>query len=860
MDALPPDLPLRFLRWFCDPQLLEDVEGDLVELYHTRQKAGDYRAKWLFTLDVLKLLRPGIIRNFELDLHQINYSMLINHFKTAIRQARKHKGYTLINVSGLVVGLVSCILILLWVADEIQMDKFHAKADRLYQVWRNMHQAQGISTTPGIPQPLENVLRDEYPEVEDVTAVSWEMEFLFRLNEETSYEKGRYASPGFFQVFSYPLLTGDPVTALDDLHSVVISERLAKKFFGDNWPALAIGSLLKIDERQEFSITGVFKDPGSNSSLKFDWIIPEAEYMSRNDWVDSWYNGGVRIFLTLKDQASLTAVQGRVREEINNHTNHEANELIYLQRFSDNYLHSTFENGIPVGGRIQYVRILLAIALFVLLVACINFMNLATARSSMRAREIGVRKVLGALRGSLKQQFFAESFMHATVSMIVALFIVRLALPYFNELTGKSLSLDMGNPQLWIGVVAITLLTGVLSGSYPALLLSSFAIISSLKGTTRRSSSTVNFRHGLATFQFAISIFLICGTIVVSRQMDYILNKDLGLVKENVIMIDMEGELFQRNDVYRDGLQKIHGVKDVTFTSGNPLSYGSSTGGASWEGKNPDDVVEINVLSVDANFITTMGMDIVEGQNFTNVFTTDSSHFIINEVLRDIMGYDNPVGKKLSVWGTDGTIAGVVRDFHMDSMYEPIVPLIVRYRPLSTSLALVRTQGKTQDVIQAVEKVTRALNPSFPFRYHFLDQEYSNSYENETAVSTLVNIFAVVSIFISCLGLLGLSSFAADQRSREIGIRKVHGAPTASLVFLLSNNYTRLMIIAFVVATPVSYLYMQHWLNGFAFRADLSFSLFFVAGIAAFILGALTVTFKAYQAASANPSKTLKEE
>jgi cell division protein FtsX len=855
----PPRLILKFLRWFCDPRLVEDVEGDLTELYQQRAASGKRRADWLFAKDVLLLFRPGIIRNFEWN-SSTNFDMLYYYFKTAFRLATRYRGYALLNLSGLVVGLTSCLLILLWVNDEMSVDKFHVKSDRLYQVFRDMIQSSGeIETTEAIPQPLELELKNNYPEVEHVSILGWEMESLFRLDDKTSYEKGRYASAQFFQLFSFPFLAGDPATALRNVHSVAISERLAKKFFGDAWHE-AVGQIIKINERQEFTVTAVFENPPASSSLDFDYILPAQEYIQRNDWVESWFNGGFRMYLTLKEGADIDAVRKRIHQEVNKHTDNAADEPIYLQRFAENYLHSDFQRGVASGGRIEYVRILAAIAFFILLIACINFMNLATARSSTRAREIGVKKVMGAQRGSLSLQFFAESFLHTLASVSVAMLIAYLSLPYFNDLSGKTLTLNFTEPKLWLVIAGVTLVTGILSGSYPALMMSSFKTINSLKGKTRQGSKAVYLRHGLATFQFAISIFLIGGTIIVSRQMNYILNKDLGVDKENVIMLYMEGELFGKNEAYRTALQQVPEVKDVTFTSGNPLSYGGSTGGAAWEGKNPNDVVEINVLTVDADFLKTMDIDLLEGEDFTNNFTSDSSHFLVNEVLAGIMGFDNPVGKKLSLWGTDGTIAGVVKNFHMSSLYEPIRPLIVRYEPKNTGTAFIRTQGSTQQAIARIEEATRKLNPAFPFRYWFLDQEYANRYESEKAVSSLVNIFAVVSIFLSCLGLLGLSSFSADQRSKEIGIRKVHGAATSGLVLLLSRSYTRLILVAFVIAAPISYFYMQHWLSNFAFQTELNLFHFVVSGLVAFALGALTVGVKSYQAASANPVKTLKEE
>ncbi len=857
---LPPVLSQKLLRWFCDPDILEDVEGDLAELYNNRLSQSRTKAKWHYTKDVLLLFRPGIIRNFNPSFTLINTTMLINHFKSALRHALKHKGYSLINLSGLVVGLVSSILILLWVNDEMQIDKFHTKADRIYQVWRNMYQGDGsVNTTPGIPQPLALVLEEEYPEIEDVTLVSWEMEFLFRLDDKTSYEKGRYCSPGFFKVFSYPLLAGDLDNVLNDVHSVVISESVAIKFFGENWKEQAIGKLLKVDERQEFLVTGVFADPGANSSLDFDWVVPAEEYIQRNEWVEYWGNGGFRIYFSLNEGANIAAVSKRVEGEINNHTDNTANELIYLQRFAENYLHATFENGVPVGGRIQYAKVLIAVALFILLVACINFMNLATARASTRAREIGVRKVMGAQRGSLSQQFFVESFLNSIVSVFMAVFIVYLLLPLFNELTGKSLILDLNSPQVWLVLVGITLITGLLSGCYPALLLSSFTIIKSLKGVAKLGKDAY-FRHGLTTFQFAISIFLISGTIIVSQQMDYILSKDVGLDKENVIMLGITGELYGKNDIYRTELKRLREVKDVTFTSGNPLNYGSSTGGASWEGKNPDDVVEINVLSVGEDFLKTMDMSVAEGKSFANLYAVDSASIMINEVLAKIIGFENPLGQKISYWGVEATIISIVKNFHMNSMYEPIAPLIIRYAPMETRVAFIRTQGNTSEAISGIESITKKLNPAFPFRYEFLDQEYSKTYQGEITVTKLINIFAGVSIFISCLGLLGLSSFSADQRAKEIGIRKVHGAGSFSLVLLLSKHYAQLMVVAFIVAAPVSYFYIQSWLSNFAFRINPNFLTFVSAGIVAFVLGALTVSFKSYQAATTNPINTLRDE
>lgn len=634
---------------------------------------------------------------------------------------------------------------------------------------------------------------------------------------------------------------------------------MARKFFGNNWQDKALGQTIRVNDRTDYEVTGVFTAPGENSSVHIDWLITAQQFIDRQTWVNSWLNGGFSMFFTLKPGANVQAVRQRIEQEVITNTNKESNEPLYIQLFSENYLHGTFENGIPVGGRIQYVRILSAIALFLLLLASINFMNLATARSSLRAREIGVRKVMGAQRSTLSQQFFTEATLYAIISTVLAAFVVYLLLPYFNTLTGKSIDIQFSDPTVWFVLCGIVLLTGVLSGAYPAFMLSSFSVSKSLKGRTKQAGGHY-LRHALVTFQFAISIFLISGTFIISKQLSYILNKDIGMQRDNLVSIDLTGNLYEKKDVYVNSLRNIPEVKDVTMSSGSPIDLGMSTGGARWPGKDPNMVIEINVLSVGENFVKTMGMEVIRGEDFSNVFLRDSARFLINEVLADIMGFDNPVGEELSVWGTTGTIAGVVRDFHMSSMYDPIAPLIIRYSQVDPGTAFVRINGNTHDALTSIERVTKNMNPAFPFRYNFLDDDFARQYQGEQSVSSLVNIFAGVSIFIACLGLLGLSSFSADQRSKEIGVRKVHGASVGSLVLLLSRQYAKLMVIAFIIATPLSYFYMQRWLGDFAYRIDMNIALFIVAGIVTFAIGALTVSYKSYRAALANPVKTLREE
>ena len=852
----PPKLALKFLRWFCSSDLIEDVEGDLLELFDERSSISYAHAKRRFILDVILLFRPGIIKN--ISYYSTSATMFQNHLITALRHIFRYKGYTTINLLGLVVGLASSILILTWVRDEIKMDTLHEK--EVYKVWRNMYQSNGeIQTTEAIPQPLVEVLNNEYPQIDKVSTISAQTEILFRNGDETSFESGVYASADFFNIFNFNIIAGNGKNPLDDMYSLVLSKSMAERYFGD--VKSAIGKTLMVNEqKQEFVVTAVVEDKNTNSAIKFDWMIPVEEYISRNDWIESWDNGGFYIYFSLKDGADISEVNARIQQEINKHTNTEVDERLITQSIKDTYLYSEFKNGVPVSGRIRYIKILSGIAIFLLVMACINFMNLATARSSRRAKEVGVRKVLGAQKELISQQFFVESFLLTFISVGLALVIVSLVLPYFNQLTNKELSLSLTDPEVLLSLAGITFIVGFLSGSYPAILLPTFGITDSLKGMIRGSKFNQTLRNTLVVFQFAMAIMLIIGTFVVMSQIDYILNKNLGLKKDNLLYFNMSEDYTGKEDAYRNKLMKFPQIKDVTFTSGNPVSYGRSTSSASWEGKSPDDMLEINVMITDAHFFSAMGTEMKEGRGFVEGRQTDKSTFVINEVAAKLIGFENPLDQKLSVWGIDGTIIGVVKDFHMNSLYEPIKPLIISNLPEYTNTAFIRIEGDLQEALYQIEKTSKEISPSYPFRYKFLDQEYAESYSNEIIIGTMIRIFAFIAIFISCLGLFGLSSYSADQRSKEIGIRKINGANTWGIVYLLSKNYSKLIIIAFVLASPIAYYFAKEWLENFTFHVDINYFIFFAAGMIAFLIGALTVSIKSYQAASVNPIKTLKSE
>lgn len=863
-EISPPQWPLKFLRWFCHPDLIEDVEGDISELYAARFAEGKLKARSKFIIDVLMLLRPGIVRNLNTGKQLITVDMISNYLKIAKRNALRYKGFTALNLLGLIVGIASSMLVLLWVQDEVAMDKFHVQGDQIYQLFRNMKQSGGmVNTTTTIPKPVSDLMISEYPEVDEVALMGWPTDVRFGKGTVVSKAEGRYVTPEFLKMFSYDLLQGDSETALNDLSSLLITEGLALKVFGEEWRNTAIGASLRVNDEYEAVVTGILKDPGKYSSIKFEWFLPAEAFINKNQWVNDWGNGSFRTYFTTSTEEKSQVIAERLLNEINDHTaeNDKAgDEQLIIYKFEDTYLHSNIENGTIDGGRIDYVRIMTVVAFFILVVACINFMNLATARSDRRSKEIGLRKVMGAAKQSIGAQFYFEAFLLTLISVIIALIIVVVTLPFFNQIVDKELVVDFTLSNTWIFLLSVTFTVSFLSGSYPALLLSKFGIIQSLRGSIKQSPMAALLRKGLVVFQFGISTLLIISTAVIYKQIDFMLEKDLGLDKENLIAVSLEGGLSDRLDTYKTELMNLPEVTSVTAASGNPIAYGRSTSSANWTGKNPNEGYEVNLIISDDGFIEGMGMEMLKGRAFSSQLQ-DSTNFIINEVALELMGFDDPIGKDLSFWGIQGKIIGVVKNFHMRNMHEPIAPLIITcFDPSNTSLALIRLQGNINDGLLGVEEVTQKLNGALDFEYNFLNRAYEESYKSEMAVSKLSNIFSVISIFISCLGLFGLSAYTAERRSREIGVRKVHGASIWQILLLLSKDYSKLMLISFLVAVPFAYHYAQQWLENFEFRTTLSADMFLLAGITIFVLGVFTVSTKSFQAAKVNPIKSLKNE
>ena len=787
--------------------------------------------------------------------------MIKNYFKTAWRNLLNNKTFSLINIFGLALGMTCSLVIMLWLKDEYNRDRFHQNDKRLCRVMENQYFSGSISTfesTPGIF--AENIVKD-IPEIQLASQMLWEEEPLFTVNNTFDKEKGRYVQKDFLKMFSYKLAKGNAASALDRPDGVVISKKMAEKYFKGIDP---IGKMMRVDSRDNVMVTGVLEEIPELSSLKFDFLMSYDLWFKRNDWAKDWGNNGPRCYVLLAANTSIDKVNAKIKNYLKT-KNKESNIELFLQNYGESYLYSNWDNGKQNGGRIDYVRIFSVVAVIILLIACINFMNLATARSLKRAREIGVRKVVGAGKRQLIAQFIGESLFVSFLALCLTLLIVALLLPAFNTLTEKHLSINFADPSFLLLLLGLTLGTGIISGSYPALFMSSLKPIIILKGVLKFKSGAAYFRKALVVFQFALSIILILGMIVIYRQIDFIHNKNLGFAKEDLLYIPIEGELQKTYPAFKDELLRQTGIKSVSSSQSSPLEVGSSTQGVRWPGKDTTKMILFSNNPITYDYIKTMGIQLVDGRDFDPSYGLDSNNYLVNEAAAGKIGYKEPVGKELTMWGDKGTIVGLMKDYHYNSLHVPIEPLILRLFKKSWNSywgnVIIRTEkGKTKQAITSMEKIYKQFNPGFPFKYYFTDDEIAKNYKAENTVSKLSKYFAFLAIFISCLGLFGLVTFTAEQKTKEISIRRVLGASVPGIIRMLSKEFLKLVLIAALIAFPVAWWVMYKWLNDFAYRVEIGWWIFPVAGVAAILIALLPISFQSIKAAVANPVKSLRTE
>ena len=787
--------------------------------------------------------------------------MIRNYFRIAWRNLIRNKSFSIINILGLALGLACSLLMILWIQDERSMDRFHANNAQLYQVYlrqTNAGKVDGGYLTQG---PLPGELKRTVPEIAYASGLQYFPPIAFQANNKTVKMSGGFAGADFFRMFSYPMLQGTKDAALNKPGVIAISRHMAELFFGS--PEKAIGQVIRYADTTSLAVSAVFDVP-ANSSQQFDYLRNWDDFVNENRWAKSWGSFSPATYIQLRDQADRDKVAAKIKDFVYNYQpkNQGAYTELGLQPYSEKYLHGVFENGVPEGGRIAYVQLFSLLAIFTLLIACINFMNLATARSVKRAKEVGVRKVVGAMRGALIIQFIGEAILLAFIATLPALLIVVLLLPAFNQVSGKQLTMPFTYPAFWITLTGLLMLTGFVAGSYPALFLSSLNPVRVLKGGLKFSNGALYFRKGLVVFQFTLSIVLIVGMMVIYRQMDYIQTKNLGYDRQHLLYIPIEGELISKYQVFKGEAGNLPGVVAISKMKETPTVIEHHKGDLNWSGKDPGDVASFADAAVGYDFVKTMHLQLADGRDFSTDFGNDSANYILNEAAVKRIGYTQPVGQPFMLGNVQGKIIGVLKDFHFNSMHDAIEPLVIRLdeKPKWGNI-LVRTEtGKTKVVLAGLERICKQMNPDFPFTYQFSDQEYTKLYKSEQMVSKLCNYFAFLAIFISCLGLFGLAMFTAAQRTKEIGVRKVLGASETNIFVLLSANFLQPVALGMLIAFPLAWFTMSQWLKHFAYKIELEWWIFGLAGLVTIFIALLTVSFQGINAAFMNPVKSLKSE
>jgi putative ABC transport system permease protein len=792
--------------------------------------------------------------------------MILNYFKIAIRNVVSNKIYSGLNIGGLALGIASSMLIFLWVQDELNIGTQYKNASSLYRIMEREFTDGKIVADEDTPGLLADELKREFPEIKYAAALSSPEFHMLAANKKAVRYGGNYVGADWFNIYSIPLLSGS-TSALISPGNVAISKKLALQFFGQS--QLAMGKSIRFDNNKDYQVTAVFEDLSDHEQDQYEYLLNWTDYLNKEPWLKEWSNYGpstrIQLHETLGgkpvDPAALNAkltwfLKGRDTDfGATYHTN------LFLVAEKDAYLYSNYKNGYQDGGRIEYVRLLSIVAVFLLLIAGINFMNLSTARSFKRAVEVGVRKAVGAGRESLIFQFMSEAFLMTLMAFTLALLAVIFVIPAFNDLTGKQLAIPYHDVTFWLKTIALLVVTALISGSYPALLLSGFSPVKVLKGVLKTSGGSLFFRRGLVVFQFMLSMMMIVGTFIIYRQLQFFQNKNLGFDRENLIGVPIDGALSKNYAAFKQELLQTSGIQSVTSMATNPLANSNTTESVSWIDKNPDATISFHNSAVGIDYAKTMKLEFVSGRDFNPGFASDSSNYLINETAAKRIGYKDPVGQPLTFWGRPGKIIGVIKDFHFNSLHTPITPMIIRLAEANYGSVLIKTgQGQTKAALENIESLYKKLNPGFEFSYYFLDQDYEKLYRSENIVGKLATIFACLAIFIACLGLFGLATFTAEQRRKEIGVRKVLGASIASIIALISTGFLKLVLIAILIASPITWYITDQWLQHFAYRIDVEWWVFAVAGLASTGIAIITISFQSIKAATVNPVKSLKSE
>ncbi len=866
MEVQPPKYPLDFFRWFCRPEIVEDIEGDLVEKYNTNvESLGLRKARRKFAIQVLKLFRPGIIRPLFRD--HFNFKIMFRHnLKLAFRNFYRYKSSFLINSVGLASGLACAILIYLWVSDELRVDKFHEKSARIYQILEHRKHEQGTITDVMTSGPFAEMLRKEFPEVEHAAAVgpaSWpgSDNFTVSVDDKNVRGTGQFAESDFFNIFSYKFIEGSKSEVLTKPNAIILTKSIANKLFGTSENLL--GKFVKYQQERDLMVTGIIEDLPVTATDRFDFVLSYELLREIKPWVDNWGSTGPKVYLTLMPGSEAEVMNEKLLAFAKSKAgDEELSRIPFVQRYSDIYLHGRWKDGVLIGGRIEYVRLFSYIAMFILLIACINFMNLSTARASRKLTEIGVKKVIGAGRGNLMVQYLGESMLLALLSLTLAITAVLLVLPKFNLITNKLLRFDW-TLSLLLPLLGLTFLVGLVAGSYPAVFLSKFQPLQIFRGQLSSGRNQVWTRRSLVTFQFTLTIVFMVAVAVTYNQIKFIQNKHLGYDKENVIWFDIEGKLQEDPELFLNNVKSINGVVNASATSHRMVGQNWSMQGMQWKGSDPDNNVNFEIMGVDYDFIETMGIEIENGRSFSRVYGTEKDHIIFNEKAIQTMGLENPLGEKVNFFMGEKEIVGVVRDFHFESLHQEVRPvLMVLFNPeQGLRKVFIRISPiNMQQTIQSIQALYESYNADFSFNYHFLEETYEHQYQAEQRVATLSRYFASLAVIISCLGLFGLVAFTIERRMKEVAIRKVLGSTTLGLVRLLSREYLWIVLLSFAIALPISIVFARNWLNSFVYQVELKWWYFGFGGMICLLIAGLMVVFQTVKASVRNPIESIRNE
>ncbi len=864
----PPKKAISLLRWFCHRDLLEDVEGDLHECFdfHLKSKSAG-KAKWLFMLDVLLLFRPGIIRPFHIFPSLNVNPMLKTHLKISWRNLLKNKNHSLINIGGLASGMAVAMAIGLWIQDELSFNRSYENYDRIARVMQHFILPRPGGSTKWIPVPVGSQLKQSFGDDFKYTIMSSHTEDHIISNDNLSFSaNGNYMQPEAPEMLTLKMLKGTH-TGLGELNTIMLSESLAKKLFGEENPLYKI---VKIDLEHEVKVTGIYEDLPKNSEFNdVTFIAPWALYVSLNKWLqdssDSWEYSSVQTFVQLQPHAKMDVVSDKIKNLI--HDRREAHKNLRIETslhpMSKWHLYKDFKDGKNIGGQIQFVWLFGIIGVFVLLLACINFMNLSTASAESRTKEVGIRKALGSFRGQLIHQFFSESLLVAMVAFVIAFNILIFTLPWFNEVADKQMDIPLSNPWFWISCIGFTLLTGTIAGSYPALYLSSFQTVKALKGTFRSGRFAAVPRQILIVLQFTVSVTLIVGTIIVYRQIQHTKDRPVGYSRDGLIYLKVNtGDVHKHFDAIRNKLITSGTIQEMTESNGSVANYAYGVGGLEWRGKDPDFLDNFHISEVSPEYGKTVGWEIVDGRDFSRAIISDQKGLVINESAAKMMGLENPVGEIVKWAGKDWTILGVVNNLIVESPYQPILPAAYRLLDWPGNIVSLKiSPGQSiQGALEKIAAVFKEYAPGLPFDYKFADEQYARKFNHEVRIGKLASVFAVLAILISCLGLLGLAAFMAKKRTKEIGIRKVVGASVFKLWKLMSKEFVLLVFVSCLIALPIAFFIMKTWLQNYEYRTGVSWWIFVAAGTGALVITLLTVSYQAIKAATASPVDSLRSE